>query len=64
MVFKNLSETLLKNSAGSAPTPVAKPASVLAIMPKEIGDIALTSYGCCTRYFSKVSGMTNDETSE
>ena len=43
MVFKNLSETLLKKSTGSAPTPVANPASVLATMPKEIGDIVSTS---------------------
>jgi len=39
MVFKILSGTSLKNNAGSAPTPVAKPASVLAIIPNVIGDI-------------------------
>jgi hypothetical protein len=43
MVFRILSETFLKKKAGSAPTPVAKPASKLAIIPNVISEIIDTS---------------------
>jgi hypothetical protein len=41
MVFRILSETFLKTSAGKAPTPVARPANVLAMIPIEMIDIKI-----------------------
>jgi hypothetical protein len=42
IVLINLSGTFLKNRAGRAPTPVARPARVLAIKPVAISDMILS----------------------